>query len=241
MKKRIYQKKTAAACNRVSKKLVSLALVAAIGGAGVGDGGLHVTTYAQSKFLMGVAAVGNSLWSYRDTFNNFQSYMNRESERSREEMEAMSLRLVDPDLAERELLAMRQRWQEEDREREEWQQMLDREREEREAMERERQEQAIWEYEMRERYAREHEAMREVPAGLATNFTDFFNPLELDLSNFMLGQQEQNIEDPLFMPVQQVVPGSFEPLDLSSFMPGTEAQDGEEPLLDFGAFMPGPK
>ena len=146
-----------------------------------------------------------------------------------------------PEQAERELLDMRRSWQEEDRERVWRQQMLERERAEQEAVERERQEQAIWEYEMRERDVREHEAMREVPAGLATNFTDFFNPLELDLSNFMLGQQEQNIEDQLFMPVQQVVPGSFEPLDLSSFMPGTEAQDGEEPLLDFGAFMPGPK
>lgn len=212
MKKRIYQRKTAVACNRMAKKLVSLALVAAIGGSGVGDGGLHVTTYAQSKFLMGVAAVGNSLWSYRDTFNNFQSYMNRESERSREEMEAMSLRLVDPDLAERELLAMRQRWQEEDREREEWQQMLEREREEREAMERERQEQAIWEYEMREREAREREAMRGVPAGLESfvpgqqNFTDPFNPL--DLSSFMPATQSQD-ETPLFMPGPQgfVLPG----------------------------------
>lgn len=224
----------------MAKKLVSLALVAAIGGIGVGNGGLHVTTYAQSKFLMGLAAVGNWFLSHQDALNNFQRYMDRQSERSREEFEVM-LRFGDPELAERELLAMRQRWQEEDREREEWQQMLEREREERETMERERQEQAIWEYEMREREAREREAMRGVPAGLATNFTDFFNPLELDLSNFMLGQQEQNIEDQLFMPVQQVVPGSFEPLDLSSFMPGTEAQDGEEPLLDFGAFMPGPK
>lgn len=202
----------------MAKKLVSLALVAAIGGIGVGNGGLHVTTYAQSKFLMGLAAVGN--W-----FNNFQRYLDRQSERSREEFEVM-LRFGDPELAERELLAMRQRWQEEDREREEWRQMLEREREEREAMEREREEQAIWrEYEMREREAREREAMRGVPAGLA--------PFELDLSNFMLGQQEQNIEESLFMQRQRGGPGSFDPLDLSSFMPATQAQD-ETPL-----FMPG--
>ncbi len=47
MKKRIYQQKTATACNRVAKKLISLALVASIGGAGVGNGGLHFTACAQ--------------------------------------------------------------------------------------------------------------------------------------------------------------------------------------------------
>lgn len=47
MKKRIYQRKTATACNRLPKKLVSLALVAAIGGSGVGGGKVYFTTCAQ--------------------------------------------------------------------------------------------------------------------------------------------------------------------------------------------------
>lgn len=212
MKKRIYQRKTAAACNRLPKKLVSLALVAAIGGSCVGNGGLHFTACAQSKFLMGLTAVGNTLWSYRDMFNNLQRYTNRESERRMEEMRVMSAMAGNPEQEERELLDMRRRWQEEDRERVWRQQMLEREREEREAMERERQEQAIWEYEMREREAREREAMRGVPAGLESfvpgqqNFTDPFNPL--DLSNFMPATQAQN-ETPLFMPGSQgfVLPG----------------------------------
>lgn len=222
MKKRIYQRKTTAACNRVSKKLVSLVLVAAIGGSGVGDGGLHFTTYAQSKFYR---TTGDEIFRLEQELNG--GWCGEEPTLDRK-IEILS-----------QLRNMRYSFPTMPQYPEDYPEFnyLDK---------------TLWNLESRlesevklgmfmEKMQREHdEYLREQELKQSVNdaiFAAINNQPQVE-------NQPQNGNDTLFdlgrFSGIQGATGSFDSYGLSSFMPETQDQY-EDPLFDFWVFMPGPQ